>query len=273
MQIDPFFQVPQRSYPTSHGNIQLPVLFKEADAIITLFSCQRDRVCDQLAGTGLTPALVFGNQALVSITLYNFEISSIGPYRTAMLAIPVVRSRSRSGRSPWRELFLPADKRHMGFYLLGSCANTPVATASAKEIWGYNKQLTQIDFSLRESRLHCRVSDGVSTLLQLRGTGLRLASIKTLEFNMFSFRHNALLRTLLNTRGRFDAQLPLRYRLEVGDREHPLTQSLNALNLHGKSPLMVLASTDYQGRMNEGVIVEDAPLAKGKAAYANHITV
>ena len=50
MQIDPFFQVPQRSVNTSMGAVEVPVLYKEGDYSIALFCTLRERVEALLAG-------------------------------------------------------------------------------------------------------------------------------------------------------------------------------------------------------------------------------
>ena len=256
MQIDPFFQVPLHSHGTSAGNIELPILLKEADATIALFVCERERVENQLEGTGMQPALVFGRHALVAICLYNFENSNIGPHRIALLAVPVWRRQGFRPISPWRELFAHADKRHMGFHMLSTMTDSKLCETSGRELWGFPHQMSHIDFHLNHSRLQCRVSNGAQTIMELSGTGFPMARIKSLDFNMFSVRQQELLRTLLVTRGHFNVQFPLGYRLRAGSTTYSLTRQLQELKLDGKHPLVLISSTDFQGRMQEGVAVE-----------------
>ena len=259
MQIDPFFQVPLHTHSTSAGEVQLPLLFKEADAAITLFRCDRNRVEKQLEGTGLQPALVLGRHALVSICLYNMVHTNIGSYCIALLAVPVHRQRGFRPISPWRELFEPADKRHMGFYMLSAMTSSPMCAVSGRELWGFPKHLGQVDFNLQGSALHCRAYNGPQTLMELSGTGFPLCRVKHLDFNLFSILQDYLIRTLLVTRGKFHARFPLGYRLRVGPVPHPFCDQLRALDLDGRHPLLLISSSDYQARMQEGVAVESLP--------------
>ena len=259
MQIDPFFQVPMHTHTTSAGEVELPLLIKEADCTIALFLCSRDRVWQQLEGSGMQPALEFGRHALVGMSLYNVEQSNFGPHRCMVLSIPVVRQRGFRPVSPWRELFARADKRHMGFYPLSIMTNSALKTTVGRELWGFPNYLSQVDFELRESRIACRVSNGPQTLMELTGNGFRICRAKRLDYNMFSRLNNQLLRALLVTRGQFHAQFPLGYRLRLGAASHPLTDQLRALELDGKRPLALVSSSNYQARMQEGVVVEQLP--------------
>lgn len=256
MQIDPFFQVPLHSHPTSRGAVELPVLLKEGDCVNALFLCQLDRVRQQLEGTGLEPALTLGQQTLVSLVMFDFVQTSIGPYRTLVLSVPVWRESGFRPRSPWRELFVAADHRHMGFYTLCAPSNTLASTTSGRELWGLPKTLSRIDFMLDGARMGCRVSNGVQPVAEFSGRGARIAPAPCLDFNLFSIHQNRLLRTLIHTRGQFHCHNPLGFRLTVGDVQHPLAQTLNALGLHGRRPVLLLGSTNFQGRMQEGVMVE-----------------
>ncbi|HVL02260.1 MAG TPA: acetoacetate decarboxylase family protein [Dongiaceae bacterium] len=256
MQIDPFFQVPQHTHPTSAGEVQLPLLFKEADAVLAMFLCDLDRVKQQLEGTGLEPALVIGRQAIVILAIYDFLQSTIGPYRSVPLTIPVWRDKGFRPISPWRELFQRADKRHMGYYMVSAATNTALSYTTGRELWGFPKHMARIDYQQQRSRLGCRVYVGDEPLLEFGGIGFPISWNMQLDSNMFSIRQDQLLRTLVNTRGRFRAYFPMGYRLHVGDREHPFTQTARVLGLHGKRPLAVVTSSDYQGRMDEGAVVE-----------------
>ncbi len=71
MQIDPFFQVPQRSVNTSMGAVEVPVLYKEGDYSIALFCTLRERVEALLAGTSFVPAMTFGRYAIVGLVMAN----------------------------------------------------------------------------------------------------------------------------------------------------------------------------------------------------------
>ncbi|HEX4937894.1 MAG TPA: acetoacetate decarboxylase family protein [Candidatus Kapabacteria bacterium] len=273
MQIEPFFQVPQHPHATSAGDVQLPLLYKEADAVLTLFLCDLDRVRQQLEGTGLEPALVVGRRAIVTMAIYDFIHCNIGAYHTLPVSIPVWRDQGFRPRSAWRELFLPADKRHMGFYMLSAPTSSNASCTAGRELWGFPKHLVEIDFKLQGTRVACRMSAGHDSLLEFGGRGVPLSWIMQLDINLFSIKQDLLLRTLLNTRGRFRAHFPFGYQLRLGSTDHPATRPLRALGMDRKRPLALITCADYQGRMQEGVAVErlHRPVAPRPGPNPSHL--
>lgn len=258
VQIDPFFQIPQHTIATSVGDVQVPVLYKEGDYSIVLFVVKRSKLPELLDGTNMTPAWVMGDRAIVAMVMADFTLCSIKPYRMLSLAIPVVRQQGFQPISPWKEVFSKPDHRHMGFYLTSCPVDSTHMCRVGSEIWGHPKSPANIDFTLKGNKLDCTVQCAHSghDVMRFAGKGTRFFRIPSLSFTMFSLVKNQLMRSLLNTRGMFNVHLPMGFKLEVSDSDHPLAQQMHYLGLNNRTPLVVLSTEHYQGRFHEGATVE-----------------
>lgn len=259
MQIDPFFQVPQHPIQTSMGTVNLPVLFKEGDYCIALFTAPRKRVEALLEGTSFAPAMTLGPFATVGLVMAKHSICSEEPYSVASFAIPVSRLQGFQPVSPWRELFFRPDQRHMGFYMLNSQVNNLRMSVAGAEVWGHPKCTSNIELNLDKSRMDCRVDCMTkgTHLMRFSGKGFRFWSIPAMGFNLFSIRGNQVIRAILEVRSSFTVHLPIGFKLTLGDQDHPVINPLRELGLNGRRPLVVLSSNRFQGRLHEGVVIED----------------
>lgn len=258
IQIDPFFQVPLYSQDFSRGEVQLPILVQDGNALYCQFFAPRDRVSELLQNKPLDPAFVFGKKALVGLVVYEHLQTTVGRYTNMNLVIPVNRQTGFKRPSSWQEIRMNGDRRHMGFHVTDSTLNNPVMLAAGREIWGYPKSLAQLSARFDGARIHaeCNDFDGRHGIARLVGYGPRLMRFPSLELTMFTFKGNELLRSLINTRGHFQLHWPFGFRLQVGDSRHPLAERLRFLGLDNARPFAVFSCTDYQARMNAGVTVD-----------------
>ena len=259
MQIDPFFQVPQHAVMTSLGPAQLPLMFKEGDYSIFLFVVSKHKVESLLQGTGLRPAVTFGNRTFAALILGHYSITSFKPFRFASLAISTEREFGFRPTSPWKEIFSRADHRHMGFYFLNCLLDNQEMVTMGREIWGFPQSFSNIQLAIEasRSRSHVECAHTRKSLFGLDSVGLRFWRMSALEFTMFSVRGNQILRTLFNTRCDLDMSFPLRFRLHLGDGQHPMVQNLRLLGLDKRRPFVCLSTNQFQGRIHEGSVVEN----------------
>lgn len=259
MQIDPFFQVPQHPVHTSVGMVNLPVMFKEGDYSLALFGTRRERVEALLEDTSFVPAMTLGPFALVALVMANFNICSEAPYSIAASAVPVSRRDGFQPISPWRELFNRPDQRHMGFYQLNCPINNLRMMSVGAEVWGHPKTPADIHFELNRDSMNCSVHcmHENRPLMQFAGRGRRFWRIAPMGFNIFSIRNQQVIRSILDTRSPYNVHLPFGYRLTLGDCDHPAINPLRQLGLDGKRPLVLLSSDQFQGRFNEGTVIEE----------------
>lgn len=260
MQIDPFFQVPQHPVQTSVGPVNLPVLFKEGDYCVALFTARRKALESLLEGTSFAPAMTLGPYGTVAMVMANHNICSEVPYSIVTFAIPVSRVCGFQPVSPWRELFSRPDRRHMGFYMLNCQVNNLRMNAVGAEVWGHKKCPSNIDLDLDRSHLNCSVESMMdrTPLMRFSGKGFRFWRIPAMGFNMFSIRNNQVIRSILEVRSSFNVHQPFGFKLTLGKEDHPVINPLRDLGLDGKRPLVLLSSNRFQGRFNEGTVIEEA---------------
>lgn len=258
IQIDPFFQVPLYTQDFSRGEIQLPILIKDATAVYCQFIAPRSKVAELLQGKPLDPAFTLGSRALVGLTIHANHQSTVGPHVNMELVIPVTRQNGFKRLSSWQEIRMSSDRRHMGFFVIDSAQDSPVMLSAGRDVWGYPGFMAQLFTGFKGAQLfaECNDFDGRKGIARLTGFGPRLFRIPSIDLTLFSLKGNELPRSLVNTRGSFHLHWPLGFRLQVGDSDHPMAQRLRYLGLDNARPLAVLSCDDYQARMNAGVTVD-----------------
>ena len=258
IQVAPFFQVPLYSRSFSRGELQLPVLLQDCSAVYCQFVARRERVDRLLQDTPLEPAFAFGSRAMVGLTLFEHHQTTVGPHRAVNLVLPVNRRTGFKRPSAWKEIRMTGDRRHMGFYPLDSALDSPVMLAAGKEVWGYPNFLAQLRMEIRSMhlRVECNDFDGRHGIVRVAGAGFPLMRFPALDQTIFTLTSGELVRSVVNTSGRFAFHLPFFFRLQVGNSSHPMAEHLRFLGLDNARPLAVFSCRDFQARMNEGVTVD-----------------
>ena len=252
-QNDPFFQYPKTTFASSEGAVELPILYFDNSTLIALFWVDHARACAQVA-PGLQ-AVRFGNgKALVALALYEYRATSIADYREAGVAIAVVPQGVQQPAWPLLSLFRSLDKNPVGFYVVDLPVTTAAACAAGREIWGYPKFVTPIDFSLQGGHFAGAVMDpaGGAPLFTVRGKAGIAVPGPLMDLVLYSPHQGHMLRTLVNTRGGARLGLAGSMALEVSNSAHPMAQRLVALGLQHAKPAFVSYSHALQLRLNAG---------------------
>lgn len=255
---DPFFQYPQSQTTCSAGEVPLPIRFFDASALLALFPVARDAAMDLLRGSGTQPLPTLGGKALAGVTLVDYRDSDIGAYREAGLLIAALPQDVVPSPVALLDLLRGTDSRQAGFHVVDLPVTTELSAASGRELWGYPKFVTPIDFSLRGHQFDGRVQapDETGDILSLSGrTGLALP-LPALPQVLYSCHEGRLLRTLFNVRAKLMLSRGSRLRLHVGSGTHPMVQHLQQLGLNGAQALAAMHTDKLQARLNAG-----APIA------------
>ena len=268
---DPFFQVPSSRHPTSLDEVELPILYVDVAVVEAFFLCDRDAVADRLEGTGLEPALVRGDRAVVAMAFFEYRETSIGPYEEVGLAVPTLRSDTPRPASAWLDLLLrPARQRKVGFRVLDLPVTTDAACTAGRELWGYPKFVTRISFAWTGPTIRCSVEDPDSDGTILTFTGELGPGIPVPPFSLLNFDHvgGRDLRTVVDVRGRGTLAGAGSLRLDVGSSSHRMATHLRDLGLHRAHPFAVMHTRRFQSRLNAGEpvrSVERRPPAEARA--------
>lgn len=251
---DPFFCVPRSTHATSQGDVELPIFYDDSTAVLAFFKCDREKAAALLPAERFLPTLTWRSRAIVGLALFEYRSTSIGPYNEVGLAIPALWKKGPVPRCPAAELFRSVYTRLVGFHIVDLPVTTAVAHAAGRELWGYPKFITPIDFTLLKKQLHCRVHDPathrtIMTLTGKMGVGLPSPSLDLVNFDRLGGRD---LRTIIQTRGRGHLRQRGTVRLRIGAASHPMADHLHALGLDHAQPLAMWVSTRFQSRLNQG---------------------
>lgn len=252
-QKDPFFQYPRTTVATTEGDVDLPIFYFDDSTLIAMFWVDHHRAKSQLA-PGLE-AVKFGNgKALAAMAFYEYRATSIADYREAGVAIAVVPTGATVPSMPLLSLFCNLDRHSLGFYVIDLPVTTPAACAAGREIWGYPKFVTPIEFALQGSRFSGGVTDPTSgtPMVRLAGTAGLGVRGPLLDLAIYSPHQGQMLRTRVHTRGGSKICLPGSVRLTVSASEHPMAQRLRALGLHNATPAFVSHTHTLQLRLAAG---------------------
>ncbi|QDZ29588.1 acetoacetate decarboxylase family protein [Noviherbaspirillum sp. UKPF54] len=255
-QNDPFFQYPQTAVSASEGEVDLPILYFDDSNLMALFRVDYDKAQAMVAPHGLRAVRFAGGKALAGVAFYEYRETSIADYREAGVAIAVVPDGAAMPALPLLSLFSHPDVSNAGFYILDLPVTTAAACAAGREIWGYPKFITPIGFSLQGNRFEGTITDPDSgdIMVKLSGNAGLGTPGPLLDLILYSRRDDAMLRTLVNTRGGGRICLPGTIRLEVAG-SHPMAQRLVALGLKNARPACVLHTHALQLRLNAGAVL------------------
>ncbi len=254
---DPFFQYPQTTVATSEGPVALPILYYDDSQWMGLFLVDHKAAQAMVHADGLDAVRVAGGKALVGVAFYEYRETSIGVYNEVGVALAVVPTGTPMPTLPLLSMLGSLDKGRVGFFIVDLPVTTAAACAAGREIWGYPKFVSPIQFSLVGDRFAGAVSDpaGAGSILDMSGVAGVGIPGPILDLILYSRRDGALLRTLVNTRGGGRTCLAGSMRLRVAASEHPMAQRLRALGLADARPALVMHSQRLQLRLNAGAVL------------------
>ncbi|EIM00588.1 hypothetical protein RHOFW104T7_02370 [Rhodanobacter thiooxydans] len=256
-QQDPFFQYPMTKFQCSEGEVDLPILYFDNSNMIPMFWVDHDKARAMLEPHALNAVRFAGGRALVAMGFYEYRHTAIGSYNEVGVAIAATPRGTPQPGFPLLSLFGSMDKPHVGFHVVDLPVTTAVACSAGREIWGFPKFVTQIDFSLKGPDFAGTVVDPQSKtpMVTLAGrVGLGIPG-PLLDLVLYSTHDGKLLRTQVNTRGGARICLPGSIQLKVSDSDHPMAQRLRALGLQQARPAFVSHTHKLQLRLNAGAAI------------------
>lgn len=250
---DDFFRVPRTLHHTSAGLVELPILYRDASNVVALFEADRRGAERLLEGTGLEPEVGRGDRAMAALAFYEYRDTTVGVYSEVGTAI-FARKRGDRGLLPGiAELLIAPRKRRVGGWVVDLPVTTEAANAAGRELWGYPKFVTAIDFSLRgrsvRSAVHLPGREG--TICELSGTmgpGSRAPAVSLVTFTQLD---GVLVRTHVDVRAKTRAHLRGDVTLRVGSG-HRMAENLRALGLDGARPVLLLVTERFQSLLHAG---------------------
>ena len=252
--MDAFFRVDRTVHHTSAGLVDLPILYFDATNVLALFEADLRGAESLLEPAGLEPAIVRGDKALVGLSFYAYRDTTVGTYNEVGTAIFARKSGERGVLPGLAELLVDPRRRHVGAWVVDLPVTTEAANAAGREIWGYPKFVTRIDFSLAGRTVQSVVHDPVdaSTICELAGTMGPGFPVPCPSLMTFSRLDGTLVRTHVDVRAPYRARTRGDVRLSIGASTRRMADNLRALGLDGARPTVLLETTRFQSILHAG---------------------
>ncbi|MEI8257515.1 MAG: acetoacetate decarboxylase family protein, partial [Deltaproteobacteria bacterium] len=234
-----------------------PILYRDVSNVIALFLARREGVRDVLRATGLVPAVVVGDRALVGVSFYEYRNTTVGVYNEVGTAIFALREGERAPRLGLADMYVPPRWRTVGAWVVDLPVTTAAANAAGRELWGYPKFVTAIPFRMRGRDVETSVLDPetrapIVTLAGRMGPGLPAPPLGLMTYSRLD---GALVRTHIDVRGWVTAHPAGTVRLSVGPSTHGMAERLRALGLVDARPVLLLRTDRFQSKLHAGTRV------------------
>lgn len=209
----------------------LPVNSEESPALMAAFTIDADKAALLMPGNELHPFRLWGNRAVLMITVIDYRVTDIGKYVEFSIAIACTHGRKPAPPILNALLFKLYD---VGQYVFDLPVSTEISVKGGKGIWGMPKHQANLDFVITEDTVSSQYDlDGQLamriTIDRPRRTPIRpLAHIGAANFCQF---RGMLMKSYIYFRGNmgFSFMKKGAARLDLGD--HPRLEPLRTLNI------------------------------------------
>lgn len=245
---DAFLERPRTVVHTSAGDLELPVLYRDASVVVAFFRVELRRAAEVLAGKPFAPVRFAGGSGLAALAAYDYRDTSIGPYREVASGIAVVPQGVQAPALPLLHLVRERAHEDVGWYVLDIPVTTALADAGGRELYGFPKFTTRIDAELRggEVRACVQAPLGEEPIVRLEGGAGPGVALGAMDLVCYTVRDGAVCRALVEARGRMHTGLGRGLTLRVGGANHPMAERLARLGLDGVHPIAAQVCEAYR---------------------------
>jgi hypothetical protein len=263
-QTDPFFDVARKAVFTSEGPVELPILYRSVRNLDAFFLVDRmllQTALDEAGATNLRPTCEWNGKALIALACFEYLDTTLGPYNEIGLVIAVVRKHVKPRLGHWLQALRDADNpnREMGWFVLHLPVTTTAACTAGREIWGFPKFVSAIEFDQSGGNARIRLADpehlddasrAIMDLSGDLGVGIPGPSMSLMVYTQCK---EQWLRTTINVRGGARLHAGGGLKLHVGASAHPMARTMINFGLQGAIPMIVTYTNTFQSRLNGGV--------------------
>lgn len=205
--------------------VSMPVQIRSAQACSALFSVPVAPARRMVAETGLVPVRPWPGRAVCALAFIRYSDGDLGPYHEFAVALLC--------RQPTRP-------HTVGAFIHWLPVNQSFTCEAGRSIWGFPKEVLDIDMSLAGRRKHCVVRENGRPAVGLRvSPGLPVPSgAGVASVDAYTWRGGVLRRTPWSMSPAGVRMRPGGARVHLGD--HPVADELRELGL----PRSAVATTD-----------------------------
>lgn len=225
----------------------LPVNTESSPALMAAFTVDADKAAALMPGNEVHPFRVWGNKALLFITVINYQDTDIGKYIEFSIALPCTH-----GAKPAPALLPLLFQKHYGLgqYVVDLPVSTEVSVKGGKGIWGMPKHQANLDYDVGERTVSSQYEKDGQFAMRIEIDKPRAwLPLRTAAANYCQFR-GMLMKSFIYFHGHFGFRFGrwAGARLYLGDS--PRVQPLKALNI-SKKPLFVGFLPDARGVLDD----------------------
>jgi len=197
-------------------SVHMPVEIRSARACSALFSAQEAPARQLLTGTGLAPVRTVPGRTLCALAFVQYTDGDLGPYHEFAVALLC--------RQPKR-------RNTIGAYIHWLPVNQSFTCEAGRSIWGFPKEILDIDLSLTTRTKQCIVRENGQTAIALRiAPGIPVpARPRTTPITAYTWREGVLRRTPWRMDPAALRARPGGASLHLGN--HPVAEQLRTLGL------------------------------------------
>ncbi|HTA96594.1 MAG TPA: acetoacetate decarboxylase family protein [Solirubrobacteraceae bacterium] len=213
---------------------RLPVASHESPALMAAFSIDGRAAAELLPGGEVHPLRVWGERALLVISVVDYRSTNIGRYIEFSVAIACTHGERPA---PALTPALPLAQRLYGTgqYVIDLPVSSEVSVKGGKGIWGMPKHRANLDFVIAPRTVSSQYDlDGeLCVRIEVDRPRFEALPLSMATSNYCAFR-GMLMKSNISFRGRAGFNLPLTRsaRLQIG--EHPRVQMLKRLGISSR---------------------------------------
>lgn len=223
----------ERTVTLSTGDeVELP-LFVEFSMAGALFPASYERLRARLPSDRLSPIRIAPRTGVVAFAAIEYHETDVGPYEEFGVIVPVAevgeRDRSDADGSALGGALSRLVDRSIGGYVSYLPVTTGASVALGREIWGYPKEIADVEIRAVDGGRRATVSEGGERILSL-AVGAASGRERSATLHSYSTLDGDLVRTRADLSGAL-AVRPLSQQASVTLGEHERADDLRELGL------------------------------------------
>lgn len=219
--------------------VALPIRYIDNRCLAATFLTDYERAVQVLEGTRLQAVPQEDGKAVVVYLCWEYRQTDIGPYNEVAVTV----------------LALAPDDPIPAIYVADLPVTTEVANRAGRELWGYNKFVTDIQVKGDGKRFSTIVYDPqhelISSLEGIRGVSV---PVPPTDLYSFSVLDSQIIKTFVQIPTPWHASGGEGFLLRVGDSTHRMATNLRTLGLDGACPALVQYADPFQSLLFPGSV-------------------
>lgn len=225
----------------------LPIHYRKGRSWFAVFTCPARRAEKLLPDPKLRPALVVPGIAALVVAVFDFEDTSIGPYREVGIGIPSRYRRSTA--LPLVPLLAEKWLDDVGPWVQFMAVTTEDSKEAGRRYWGYPKFVADIDIQADDAQMRCVIEEAGEKVLEVSVE--RPGPSGPIQFPVRTYTR--LSEELLLTEFHVDAEGSigrLGAKARVHFEAHPRAGMLRELGVDGRRPIEVRWCDTYRTELD-----------------------